>query len=128
MAWKKILLEGDAAVLSNTPPVNVDHTAASAGTATEASRQDHKHDVVEGLVADVKPVDGSAAALGTAAGISHVDHVHALGPLVANLDFAKNQGLQLVLHVTGTAPASPVEGQLYYNSTAGDKHPYVWVP
>lgn len=128
MPWKKILLEGDAAVLSNTAPVDVDHNAASAGTATEASRQDHKHDLAEGVVGDVKAVDGSAAALGTAAGVAHVDHRHALGPLVANLDFNKNQGLQLVLHSATTAPATPVEGQIYYNSTAGDKHPYVWVP
>jgi hypothetical protein len=128
MAWKRILLEGDAAVLSNTAPVDVDHNAAAAGTATEASRQDHKHDLAEGAVGDVKAVDGSAAALGTAAGVSHVDHRHALGPLVANLDFNKNQAVQFVAHVAATAPASPVEGQIYYNSGATDKHLYVWVP
>jgi len=54
MSWKKILLEGDAAVLSDTGdaavlsdtvPVDVTISAASAGSATEASRQDHKHDI-----------------------------------------------------------------------------------
>lgn len=128
MPWKKILLEGDAALLTNTAPVDVDHNAAAVGTSTEAARADHKHDVVEGTAGQLAAVDGGAAALGTAAGISHVDHKHALGPLVANLDFNKNQGLQLVLHVATTAPASPNEGQVYYNSTAGDKHPYIWVP
>lgn len=44
MAWKKILLEGDAAVLSDTTPVAITEGATgSAGTATEASRQDHTH-------------------------------------------------------------------------------------
>ncbi len=130
MPWKRILLEGDAAVLSNVAPVNVDHTAASAGTATEASRQDHKHDLAEGVLADVKPVDGSAAALGTAAGVSHVDHVHALGPLVADLNFAQKQALRLVVHSAATPPdaGAEVEGQIYFDTTVGDKHLYVWVP
>lgn len=123
-AWKKVLLEGDAAVLSSTAPVNVSHAAASAGTATEAARQDHKHGIDAGVVGDIKAVNGAAAALGTAVGVSHVDHVHPLGPLVANLDFAQNQALQLVIHGTASAPGTAVVGQLYYNTT--DSHPYVY--
>ncbi|MFC1871863.1 hypothetical protein ACFLYF_05660 [Chloroflexota bacterium] len=34
MTWKQILLEGDAAVLSDTAPPDVDFSAASAGVAT----------------------------------------------------------------------------------------------
>lgn len=130
MTWKKVLLEGDAAVLSDTAPVNVDHAAAAAGSATEASRQDHKHDLDEGIVGTIKAVDGSAAALGTDDAVPHLDHVHPLGPLTANLDLNQNQAVGLVLHATDTPPNSgtEVEGQVYYDSGVADKHPYVWVP
>ena len=66
MTWKQILLEGDAAVLSDTAPSDVDFSAASAGVATSASRQDHKHDVPEALVGDLVAVDGGAGSVGTA--------------------------------------------------------------
>jgi len=45
MVWKKILLEGDAAELSDTVPDDVAKQSASAGVATQASRQDHLHDL-----------------------------------------------------------------------------------
>jgi len=122
--WKRILVEGDAAVLSDTAPVNVDHAAASAGVAPDAARRDHKHDLSEGVVGTIKPVDGSAAALGTNDAVPHLDHIHLLGPLVANLDFNKKQAINLVLDVETTDPASPTDGQIYYKST--DKHPYIY--
>lgn len=130
MAWKKILLDGDAAVLSSTPPVNANFAAADDGSATEASRQDHKHDLDEGTTGDLQPVDGTAEAIGTANGVAHVDHIHALGPLVASLNYAQNQATFLVLHKSATAPSSgtEVEGQVYYDTTGGDQHPYLWVP
>jgi len=160
MAWKKILLEGDAAVLSDTAPVDVDFNAAAAGVATEASRQDHKHhapealvgDLVppsfagagvgtankfvradhkhgltEGTLTDLKPVDGTAENLGTTDKLVRADHIHALGPLVADLDFAKKQAKAMALDVQSTAPSTPVDGQIYFNTTVGDKHPYVYV-
>ena len=125
VGWKKILLEGDAAVLSNTAPVNVDHAVAGAGVATDASRRDHKHDLDEGVIGTLKPVDGTAAALGTNNAVPHLDHIHALGPLVANLDFAKKQATGMALDVQATAPLTPVDGQIYQNSV--DDHPYVYV-
>lgn len=125
MSWKKILLEGDAAVLSDVAPVNVDHAVASAGTATEAARQDHKHDLNEGVVGTIKPVDGTAAALGSDNAVPHLDHIHALGPLVADLNFSKKQAKGMALDVQATAPSTPVDGQIYHNST--DDHPYVYV-
>ena len=130
MTWKKVMLEGDAAVLSDTVPENVDFAAASAGVATGASRQDHKHDVPEALVGDMVAVDGQAAAVGTANKFIRADHRHALGPLQANLDCNQKQLTGQVMHVAASAPnpAAEVEGQIYYNSTGGDKHPYVWVP
>lgn len=130
MAWKKILMEGDAAVLSSTAPVNVNFAAADDGSATEASRQDHKHDLDEGTTTDLQPVDGTAEAIGTANGVAHVDHIHALGPLVAALDFSQEQATFLVFHKSATAPSigTEVEGQAYYDTTGGDQHIYVWVP
>lgn len=125
MAWKKILLEGDAAVLSDVAPVDVDHAVAAAGTATEASRQDHKHDLNEGIVGTIAAVDGSAAALGTDNAVPHLDHVHPLGPLVADLDFAQNSAVAIVIDPQASAPGTPVDGQMYYNTT--DDHPYVYV-
>jgi hypothetical protein len=75
-------------------------------------------------------VDGTAASAGTAETASRADHVHPLGPLVANLDFAQKQAIGMVLHAVDTPPDSgtEVEGQVYYDSGAADKHPYVWVP
>jgi len=125
MSWKRILLEGDAAVLSDTAPVDVDFNAASAGSATQASRQDHKHDVPEALVGDLVAVDGGAAAVGTANKFVRADHKHALGPLVADLDFARKKGIKLVLDVVATHDASPVEGQIDFLTT--DDHPYIYV-
>lgn len=128
MAWKKILLEGDAPALSETAPVNVDHAAAAAGTATEASKQDHKHDLNEGTVGTIAAVDGSAAALGTDNAVPHLDHVHPLGPLVADLDFDQHAAASLIIE---NAPAaSPpdsgteVEGEVYYQTD--DDHPYIY--
>lgn len=84
------------------------------------------------LLASAAPpaVDGSAAAVGTGTTAARDDHVHALGPLVANLDASQQQIVGHVLHATPTAPdaASEVEGQIYFDTTGGDKHPYVWIP
>jgi len=126
MSFKKILIEGDAAVLSDTAPIDVDFSAAAAGSATDASRQDHKHAVPEALVGDLTAVDGGAAAVGTANKFVRADHKHALGPLQANLDFNQKQATSLALDVQASAPGTPVDGQVYFNSA--DKHPYVYVP
>ena len=58
--------------LSDTDPVDVTKSAAQEGTATEASRQDHKHDVSTATPADV----GSANAEGSASSLARSDHVH----------------------------------------------------
>lgn len=52
---------------------------------------------------------------------------------LSNINLSKNQLQNAVIHPLGTAPSSPVEGQLYYNSTAGVKMLYIyngsaWVP
>jgi len=45
--------------------------------------------------------------------------------LIDHLDFQKLQAQNMVIHPLTTAPGSPVEGQIYYNSSAGEKHPYI---
>ena len=130
MAWKKILLEGYAASLSDVAPVNASHAVAAAGDAATASRQNHKHDIDEGVVGTMVAIDGGAAALGSADAVPHLDHKHTLGALAVNLDFNQKQAVGLVAHATATPPnaATEVEGQIYYDSTALDQHLYVWVP
>jgi hypothetical protein len=80
--------------------------------------------------ADPEPVDGTGAAEGTGLLASREDHVHGLGPLVANLDFAQHEANGLVLQAQAAAPdpATEVEAELYFDTTAGDKHAYVWIP
>jgi hypothetical protein len=62
--------------LSDTAPVNVTKAAASAGTATEASRQDHKHDVTTATAASITP--GDSAGEGSATSLARSDHAHGL--------------------------------------------------
>lgn len=44
--------------------------------------------------------------------------------ILTSYDFSKNQIINPVLHIAGTAPSSPAEGQLYYNNTGGTKKPF----
>lgn len=42
------------------------------------------------------------------------------------VDFKRNELRQPVIHNLASAPGSPVEGQLYYDTTGGDKKLYFW--
>lgn len=44
--------------------------------------------------------------------------------VLVNLDLSKNQVLNIALHNLASAPSSPVQGQIYYNTT--DKSVYYW--
>jgi len=128
--WKRILLEGDVAVLSDTAPVDVDFSAASVGVGTTASRYDHKHDVPEALVGDLAAVDGDPAAIGTANKFVRADHKHALGPLAADLDFNYKEADNLSLEAKDDLTAAPTgaaikEGRVGFYTY--DDHPYVYV-
>ncbi len=107
-----LTFNSDLGCLSDTAPVDVDFSAASAGVAAEASRQDHKHDVAEALVGDLVAVDGGAAAVGSAIKFVRADHKHALGPLQANLNYNQKQLTGQVMHVAASAPnvGTEVEG------------------
>lgn len=45
---------------------------------------------------------------------------------LTSLDLTKNELLNPRFQNLGTAPATPAEGQFYYNSTGGDKTAYFW--
>jgi len=140
MAWKKILLTGDAAELADEVPLDIQDQAAAQGTAVQASRQDHLHDVLFGSVAPV--VGAQAAGIGTAVTLPRADHVHgaygsfapsahdlnAHGTATAVLYVGKQQLHEAVLHRGTAPPASPGTGQIYYNSSPGTLAPYMYDP
>lgn len=137
-SWKKILLEGDAAVLSSSVAKNVLKQTPTAGTAVSASRFDHLHDVTVASPAPV--IGGQAQGAGTAITLPRADHVHAAygsfspkshilslhgtatGPL-----WIGGQLNAAVMHRTASAPASPGSAQIYYNISPGTKAPFVYV-
>lgn len=45
---------------------------------------------------------------------------------LTHIDLSKNQLQNAVVHPLGTAPSGGVEGQIYYNSTIGDKKLYIY--
>jgi len=59
-------------LLTSNLPANVTKAAASAGTATDVSRSDHKHDITTATAVSV----GTANAEGTATSLARADHVH----------------------------------------------------
>jgi len=76
----KTKLDGIASSATNTPltssaPVNVTKAAAAVGTATDAARSDHKHDI---STAAPGTVTFGAAAEGSATSLARSDHTHAL--------------------------------------------------
>jgi hypothetical protein len=44
----------------------------------------------------------------------------------SNIDYNKNEAVAIVIDNQATAPASPVEGQMYFDTTAGDKTMYFY--
>lgn len=63
--------------LTASAPVNVTKAAADAGTATDAARSDHKHDVTTAPAVSV----GSSNSEGTSAALARADHTHAVTSL-----------------------------------------------
>ncbi len=126
MPWRRVLLEGDAAELSDANPQNVIQQTAAPGTGTRASREDHLHDVT--VAAPGAAVDGQAAAEGSATSLVRSDHRHALGPLAAAVNCGQQelQRMRFQNLATGDAPdsGSEVVGQAWFDTT--EDRPKVW--
>jgi hypothetical protein len=45
---------------------------------------------------------------------------------LSNINLNNNELQNAVIHPLGTAPGTPVEGQIYYDSSTGDKHLYLY--
>lgn len=81
MATKHILYPlvsggGGGAALSDTAPVDITKDTAAAGSADEAARQDHKHDIATAAAGSATP--GDSAAEGSSTSLARADHQHAL--------------------------------------------------
>jgi len=72
----KAKLDAAALSLSDTPPVDVTKSPAAAGIATEASRQDHKHDVATATAVELTDTTNAE---GAATSLARSDHKHAHG-------------------------------------------------
>lgn len=71
-------------------------------------------------------VDGTAGSAGTGTKAARDDHVHALGPLVANLDFDLHEAEEQIIEKRADWPTYVgSEGQVIYYTN--DDHLYVYV-
>lgn len=71
LAWQQF-----TSALTSSAPVNVNKSAAAAGTSGTAARSDHKHDIDTATTAAGAVQVGGAAAEGTATSLARSDHVH----------------------------------------------------
>jgi len=70
------LKNATSVILSGVHPVDITRSAAQEGSAVEASRQDHKHDISTAVPLAIQV--GNTAAEGTAASLARSDHQHAV--------------------------------------------------
>lgn len=140
VTWKKLAFEDDVATLSDASPQSVG-TAAAAGTGTDASRDDHVHDLGADcidsgdLIAD-DVIDSEHIAAG-AIDTEHIaadqitealiaddavgsEHIEALS---AALDVNGQQLTDAVLENNASDPVTPVLGKIYFKT--GDTSAYV---
>jgi len=134
MAWKKILLEGDAATLSDTASQPIG-TSASAGTGGSAARWDHVHELGAGCIDDSSffaagVVDSNAIATGAvgsdeiATGAVGSDEIATNA--VGNDELNNSEGFEMKqITLTPASTATAAEGAIFYDSD--DDHLYVYV-
>lgn len=148
MSWKKVAFLDEVATLSDVAPLDVKVQTAAAGTGTAASREDHLHNVAVAVPGDI--TEGATAGEGTSTSLARADHVHGspadwtpkphavshkdggadeillheLGEPTGSIEINKQSLLNPVIDPLATEPATPVDGQVYYNT--GDKHLYCY--
>ena len=124
VTWKKVLLDGDAAVPSDAAPANVGITAA-AGVGAACSRDDHVHDTAAGFI-DSATKFGAGVVDTTALGVAAVTSPK-IAVLSALLDFGGYQAKDVVIHTVANAAAlaalTPVVGKIAWQTDT--LHPYV---
>lgn len=111
--WKKLAYETDVATLSDTTPQSVG-TAGAAGTGTDASRDDHVHDlgadsIDSGLLIADDVIDSEHYAAAS------IDSEH-LATLTADRNFGGFEATDMCLHNSATDPATPVLGKIYFKT------------
>ena len=124
MAFKKILLSGDAAELESSTAASNIGTSATAGVATTASKRDHVHIIVQdfittGLILDRTLIAGNISSLTITTNEMATDSVNAL-----HLDQTATYTMTMVVLTPQATTAGTAEGSLYYDST--DDHPYIY--
>lgn len=110
--WKKLAFADEVATLSDEDPHDIG-TAAAEGTATDASRHDHVHKI------GADAINSGDLIADDVIGSEHIE------TLSAALDFGKNQATAMALDNQASHPATPVLGQIYFHTGAGDLHPYI---
>jgi phage-related tail fiber protein len=81
LAADKTKLDGvavSAAALASTAPVDITKSTAVVGTAADAARADHKHDVTTAVPVAGAVAAGNTAAEGTATTLARSDHQHTI--------------------------------------------------
>ena len=150
MSWKKVAYLEEVATLSDVAPQDVKVQTADKGVGTAASRDDHKHNVTVGVPGSitenvVTPLEGTSTSL------ARSDHTHGspadwtpkvhatshksgggdsiklneLADPTAEIKINKQPLRNPVIDPQATAPATPVDGQTYFNTA--DDHLYCYV-
>ena len=58
--------------------------------------------------------------------MANIKYYAGIDLISSDIDFNKNEAVAIVIDNQGTAPASPAEGQMYFDTTVGDKTMYFW--
>ena len=58
--------------------------------------------------------------------MANINYYAGINMVGSDIDFNKNEAVAIVIDNQATAPASPAEGQMYFDSTVGDKMMYFW--
>lgn len=114
--WKKILVEGDAAELTDVSPESVG-TASAVGTSSTAARSDHVHDLGADVVTSANIADD-------AVGSEHIE------TLSADLDFGANAATDFGIETVSSMTASEVTtsefvGRMVFNND--NSRPYIYI-